>query len=125
MDVHNLTEGTILLLDIQAIILSIAIIIVNGISVYFCVKAFLCEEMRCDWLFIANAIISFLWILVFLYVCFRCFTGNPVLDHSGFGAMFIRPLIMLSSAGTAITQQIKFDKAKYYGGVKCQKSSKE
>jgi hypothetical protein len=120
-----LTEGTIILLDITAMLLSISIIIINGLSVYFCIRAFFCKRMYCSWSFIGNGIVSLLWIATFGYVLYNCVSGTPVLAHNEFGAIIIRPIILLSSTALAIVQEEKYKKAKLYGGIICGKTSKE
>ena len=54
---------------------------------------------------------SILWIFLFIYVLYSDLNGNPVVDNSSFGAVFIRPVILITSVITAILQRRRYKKA--------------
>lgn len=97
--------------DIIAIFLSINIIGWFICGVYYNIKRIKYYKEKTGRVFFTtyfNLIVSALFILVFLYVIISTpLQGSPI-DNTSFGAIVIRPVILLEAVGTAINEMEKF-----------------
>lgn len=117
-------ESGINIYQYVATIISFFIVIFFSISVYFGILYQICKTYtpHYNWLNIYITLISFMWVVIFSYILIADLINNPVLVSTEFGGTYIRPLILLTSAGTAILQRLNYLKNKKYGGKKiCQK----
>lgn len=54
---------------------------------------------------------SILWFGLFGYIFISTITGNSLIDNTSFGAVFIRPLILITSVITATLQKRRYIRA--------------
>ena len=96
--------------DAIAILLSLLIIFHHCISVYYGVKMIIlkgknkfgwCPEML-------STYTSILWLILFVYILVGTLGNNKIILSNSFGAVFIRPLILVSSVVEAVIQKRRY-----------------
>ena len=96
--------------DILAIVLSSLIILNFSISVYYGIKMMILKQKNkfgwCPEMLVTYE--SILWVIVFSYIIINTFLGKTLIDNASFGAIFIRPLIFLTSIITLILQKRRY-----------------
>lgn len=110
-----MNENGIVFYDFIATGLSFAIVINFLASTFYGIKFIIKKDFNFvenKFLYWLKTIISFLWACTFIYIIIRCVLGNPVLQHNSFGAIFLRPLVLLTSVGTAISQKARYENLK-------------
>jgi hypothetical protein len=65
-----------------------------------------------SWVYIIVTIISGLWSILFGYVFIKTIMGSSPLSPDEFGAILIRPVILVTVAAMAICQRIRYIDAK-------------
>lgn len=97
--------------NIMAIFLSINIVFWFSWAIYFNIKRILLYKKITGKVFFTtyfNLIISCLFVIAFMYIIIATALKEPIIDNSSFGAVFIRPLILLEAVGTAINEKEKY-----------------
>lgn len=97
--------------DGMAVFLSINIITWFTWALYYGIKTIVLYRKRKEKLYFTTyfpLVVSFLFILAFWYIIIIAATGSPAIDNSSFGAVILRPLILLTAVGTAIAQLEKY-----------------
>ena len=96
--------------DIIAIILSFLIVSHFSISSYYGIKMIILKGKNkfgwCPEMLVTYE--SILWVILFCYVICNTFRNNILIDNKSFGAVFIRPVILLSGVKTAILQKRRY-----------------
>lgn len=97
--------------DVIAVFLSMNIIFWFTWAIYYNIKRVLYYKKKTGKVFFTtyfNLFISFLFTMVFLYIMIATpIKGSPI-DSTSFGAIVIRPIILLEAVGTAINEMEKF-----------------
>ena len=108
----DINQNVALMYQVIGIILASAIVIFFSISFRFGLKYLhLIYKKKIDkycWTSVMVTVVSLLWAAVFSYVLIMTILGNSPLAVDAFGALFIRPLIMITAVGSAITQKIRY-----------------
>ena len=105
-------------LDALAIVLSINIILWFLIAIYYNIKRVMFYKKTTGKVFFItyfNSIVSALFVIAFLYIIISTFVRGSIIDNSSYGAIVIRPLIVLEAVGTAIHEKEKYVRK----GAKC------
>lgn len=112
--------------EIFSFVLASGIIVYFGLAFYFGIKYFMLTKLKkkYDWIFMMCTVISLCWVLMFSYINIESLFGRPPVVYESFGALFIRPLILLTGVGTAILLRIKYIEEKCGGIAPCQKQPK-
>lgn len=112
--------------EILSFVLASGIIIYFSLASFYGIRYFLITRLKkkYDWIFMMCTVISILWVLMFLYINFESVLGRPPVVYESFGALFIRPLILLTGVGTAILLRIKYIEEKCGGIAPCQRQPK-
>ena len=96
--------------DILAIVLSLLIIFNFSISTYYGIRMMILKGKNkfgwCPEMLVTYE--SILWIIVFSYIMINTLFGKTLIDNVSFGAIFIRPLIFLTSNITLILQERRY-----------------
>lgn len=90
--------------DVMAIFLAVNIIFWFMGALYYGVKIIFLFRKRKQKLFFMTLfplIVSLLFIFAFLYIIICSAIGTNIIDNSSFGAIVIRPLILMTAVGTA------------------------
>ena len=101
--------------DFIATGLSFAIVINFLVATFYGIKFIAKKDFNFvenKFLYCLKTFVSFLWACAFAYIIIKCISGEPVIQHNSFGAIFLRPLVLLTSVGTAISQRIRYERAK-------------
>ena len=103
--------------NIYAIALSIGIILFSALSIKYGIKNIILNKaMREKYpstRHVLPLIIAGAWLMLFLYVAIQTIIDTGFIDNGSFGALFMRPLILVSCAEGAISRKIK-----YYSSMK-------
>ena len=112
-----------LILEIIVIIEASAIVSFFSMALYYGIKAWRCEVVKttCSWLTKYSTILSGIWTLIFLYILVQTVLGNSPLKSDEFGAIFIRPAILLTSVKTFINRKMEYIRLCIGGNYPCQK----
>ena len=106
-------ENSIIFYDFIATGMSFAIIINFLASTFYGIK-FIANKnfvyFENKFLYWLKTAVSFLWACAFIYIVIKCLLGQPIFDHKSFGAIFLRPLVLLTSVGAAISQKIRYER---------------
>lgn len=97
--------------DAIAIFLSINIIFWFTWAAYYNIKVIILFKKRKEPIFfltLFNMILSILFILVFWYMILVTPLKGSIIDNASFGAIIIRPLILLEAVGTTINNLEKY-----------------
>jgi len=97
--------------DAMGIILSINIIFWFSLAIYYNIKRILFYKRTTGVVFFTtyfNSIVSFLFVIIFLYIAITTIMGQGIIDNASFGAVVVRPVILLEAVGTAINEMEKF-----------------
>lgn len=99
-----------LFFDILGLILSIAIVLFFTVAFWYNCKYLILSKTKgkYDSIFLVITTVSLIWIILFSYIIVQTFNGIYVIDNSSFGAIFIRPIILMTSVGTAISSKIRY-----------------
>ena len=96
--------------DSIAVILSFIIIFHFIMSSYYGIKMILLKNKNkfgwCPEMLVTYESIA--WVGLFSYILYNTFNNNPLIDNSSFGAVFIRPMILVTSIITAILQKRRY-----------------
>jgi hypothetical protein len=98
-------------LDVIAIVLSANIIFWFSWAIYYNIKRILLYKQTTGKVFFTtyfNLIVSFLFVVAFSYIIVATAIKGHIIDNSSFGAVVIRPLIVLEAVGTAISEKEKY-----------------
>lgn len=93
------------------IILSINIIFWFSLAIYYNIKRILFYKRTTGAVFFTtyfNSIVSLLFVIIFLYIAITTIMGQGIIDNASFGAIVVRPLILLEAVGTAINEKEKY-----------------
>lgn len=94
-----------------AVFLSVNIIFWFTWATHFIVKRILIYKQRKQRILFTtyfNLILSVLFALTFWYVILTTAMSSNLIDNTSFGALYIRPLILLEAVGTAINEKEKY-----------------
>ncbi len=97
--------------DVLAIVLSVNIIFWFSWAIYYNIKRILLYKHTTGKVFFTtyfNLIVSFLFVAAFSYIIIVTAIKGQFIDNASFGAVVIRPLILLEAVGTAISENEKF-----------------
>lgn len=104
--------------DVIAMAMSLGIIYFSMVGFHYgakyrhCRKHGYCIEgirnKRFDWVIAINCIVNIVWAILFSYVFITTLFNSPPLRHDEFGAIFIRPTILITQALNAIFLEIKY-----------------
>ena len=97
--------------DVLAIVLSINIIIWFSFAIYYNIKRILLYRKTTGKVFFTtyfNAVVSLLFVIAFSYIIISTALRGSIIDNSSYGAVVIRPLILLEAVGTAINEKEKY-----------------
>jgi len=110
-----------------SVFLSVSIVLNSIASLYFGTRLLFLKnfETRNCTLIIMKIIVSFFWMCIFSYIFIMECLGKPIFEFNSFGAVYIRPVILLSIVNTAIAQRICWKQNKILGGSKCQKNTQQ
>lgn len=99
------------LLDALAILLSVNIIFWFSGAIYFSIKTIKLYKEKEQVIFfgtIFDLVVAFLFAGLFWYIIIATATKGSLIDNGSFGALYIRPLILLEAVGTAIAKKDKY-----------------
>lgn len=101
------------LFNVVALLQSALIIFHFSISTYYGIKMIIVKkENRYGWCpEMVVTFESFLWVILFMYISTSTITGNPLINNASFGAVVVRPMILLTSVITAILQRRRYRRA--------------
>jgi hypothetical protein len=85
---------------------------------YFCTPYSKLSNYR--WLYIMVTGVSIMWALVFSYISIMTGLGKPPLAPDEFGALFIRPTILITVVVMSICQRLRYIEANHGEIPKCQ-----
>jgi hypothetical protein len=98
-----------------SVILSLVIVFHFSISLYYGTKMIILKNKNrfgwCPEMLVTYE--SVLWIILFSYILITTLIGKDVIDHASFGAIFIRPVIAITSVISATLQKRRYWKAYY------------
>ena len=108
----------------STIFLSLCIILNFIAALFFGLKLLFQKdfEIKKYALILARVIVSFIWMCIFIYIFIMECLGRPVFKCDSFGALYIRPVILLTAVEIAIAQKICWEQYRKTGGYKCQKN---
>ena len=52
--------------------------------------------------------VNILWVVLFSYIVINAFMGNQIIDNTSFGAIYFRPIILLSATSGFISRRLKY-----------------
>lgn len=105
-------------LDALAVFLSINIICWFGVALYYDIKLIqLYKKNNVEIFFMTyfNMGISLIFIMVFLYIIIGTAIRGFLIDNSSFGAVYIRPIILLNGVQEAISGADKYKRKSLKG----------
>ena len=98
------------LYDVIAVVFSFLIILHFSISSYYGIKMIILKGKNkfgwCPEMLVTYE--SIVWVILFCYILYNTFNNNVLIDNKSFGAVFIRPVILLSGVKTAILQKRRY-----------------
>jgi len=105
-----------MLFEIIVIIEAFLIVIFSLIACYYAVRCVITHRSQhkerlhnCCWLTIMQSLLHFLFFLVYFYILVRLLLPNiPPTHPSGFGTIFIRPLVLLNSVVASAYLKMRF-----------------
>lgn len=104
-------SSTRIMYDVMAIILSINIIFWFTWAIYYNAKRILFYKRTTGKVFFPtyfNLFVSSLFVIAFWYIIISTTIKGSIIDNTSFGAVIIRPIILLEAVGTAINEREKF-----------------
>ena len=100
---------------------AMGIIFFFSLAFYYGAQAIRCEKEKttCSWLNKYSTVISAIWVVIFLVIFVSIVIDKPVLKPDEFGAIFIRPAILLTSVKIYITGRMEYIKQCRGGDYPC------
>ena len=99
-----------ILYDIASLILAICIVAFSSMTVFYGVNYLIITKLkkRFDWIVAMQIAIHLAWVIIFGYITYQTIVDIPPLVAGTFGAIFIRPVILLSSVAASIWMHIRY-----------------
>lgn len=107
------TGGSAIIFDIMAVFLAVNIVFWFTWATYYSVKRILIYRKKKEPIFFLtylNLITSVLFVIIFWYIIIATIVQGTLIENTSFGAVAIRPLILLEAVGTAISEMEKYRK---------------
>lgn len=109
--------------QIIGMILSFFIIFFSIESTYYGIKYMLTPsstKSNYRWIFMMITLSSILWAVLFSYISIMTGLGHSPVEPDQFGAMFIRPLILITVVLISICQRLRYIEVNHGEIPKCQ-----
>lgn len=111
-------QAALTIFDIIGLIMMFAIVLFYGLASFWNIKFLIKTEWQTfSWIKIYSAIVCFLMVVAYIYLIIRFILGDPI-DTTLFGAMFIRPLILLMGGSFASSARARLTTIKNGGNEK-------
>ncbi|GEM_PF-3681664 len=98
------------LYNVVTFILAVLIVFFSATIVRFGIGYLLITKMKreFDWIVALQTFVGFAWVIIFGYIAEESVFNYTPIQQFSFGSLFIRPVILLSSAAVAIWMYIRY-----------------